>query len=587
MVEVLKYDLIILGSGLAGLRAAFQASLKTKGKVKIAVISKVQAMRSHSVSAEGGIAGVIHPEVSGDSLDLHAYDTIKGSDYLADQDAVELFVKIAPEEILFMDHLGVPWSRTKDGKIAQRKFGGMSKPRTAYAADKTGFFLMSTLYDNVLRFENIDIYHEHIATSLIMQKGEFKGVTAIDLVRGEFKAFIAHAGIIASGGAARVYKFTTVAASSTGDGIAMAYRAGIPVKDMEFVQFHPTGLFPKGILISEAARGEGGYLINKNGERFMKKYAPQKMELAPRDVVSRSIITEVLEGRGFIDEDTGLGYVHLDLRHLGEELINERLPMIRETAKKLAGIDPVSEPIPVRPTTHYTMGGIHADTYGQVMLDENTTRVKNLWTAGESACISLHGANRLGSNSLAETLVWGRLTGEAAANYLKEKIGSEPSVDSDVMNKIKEEESRIYDRLLHNETNTENPYDIRRELWDTMDTYVYVFRDESGLNKAYSTIKKLKEKYSKIRVDDKSRKYNTNLKEALELGFMLDIAEVIVYGALNRTESRGAHFRTDYPKRDDVNWLKHTLLFYRTDEPPRIAYTPVRITRWKPEERKY
>ncbi|MEM2203129.1 MAG: succinate dehydrogenase/fumarate reductase flavoprotein subunit [Sulfolobales archaeon] len=586
MVEILKYDIVVLGSGLAGLRAAFQAALTSKDRLRIAVVSKLHAMRSHSVSAEGGISAVLYPKEMNDSIDLHAYDTVKGSDFLADQDAVELLVKLVPEEIRFFDHLGTPWSRRPDGRIAQRPFGGMSVPRAVFAADKTGFFMMSTLYDNLLRFNNVDIYHENMATSILMENGVFRGVAAIDMATGEFRVFLGKAGIIATGGAGRVYSFVTVANSSTGDGVAMAYRAGIPIKDMEFVQFHPTGMVPSGVLITEAARGEGGYLINKEGERFLKRYAPQRMELAPRDIISRAIMTEIKEGRGFVQEESGLEHVLLDLRHLGEEKINERLPMIRELSKKLIGVDPVSEPIPVRPTTHYTMGGVHTDTYGQVMLDEST-RIPNLWAAGEAACVSLHGANRLGSNSLGETVVWGRLTGEAAAQYAMKTPDTVLQVSSTLDEAIKREESRVFDKLLHVESAAENPYDIREELQTTMDKKVGVFRDQRSLEEAWSTIKRLKERFSRARVENRTRIYNNNLRDFIELSFMLDIAEIIVVGALNRTESRGAHYRLDYPKRDDANWLKHTLVYFRRGEPPSISYIPVRITRWAPEERKY
>lgn len=586
-MEVLRHDIVILGSGLAGLRAAFQASLVSGGRLRIAVISKLHAMRSHSVSAEGGISGVLYPKENNDSVDLHAYDTVKGSDFLADQDAVEILVRLAPEEIRLFDHLGTPWSRLPDGRIAQRPFGGMSTPRTAFAADKTGFFMMSTLYDNLQRFDNVEFFHENLATSLILENGVFKGFTAIDLSTGEMRLFLGKAGIIATGGAGRVYSFVTVAHSSTGDGVAIAYRAGIPVKDMEFVQFHPTGMVPSGVLITEAARGEGGYLVNREGERFLKRYAPQRMELAPRDIISRAIMTEILQGRGFVHEESGLGYVNLDLRHLGEDKINERLPMIRELSRKLIGVDPVSEPIPVRPATHYTMGGIHTDTYGQVMLDAGTTRIPNLWAAGEVASVSVHGANRLGSNALSECVVWGRLTGEAAAAYAMKTPDTALQLSSSVEEAVRREESRLFDELLHRENGSENPYDIKRELQSLMDRNVGVFRDRQGLEEAWSSLKKLRERFSRARLENRARIYNNNLRDFIEISFMLDVAEVIVAGALNRTESRGAHARVDYPKRDDANWLKHTLAFYRRGEAPEIGYSSVRITRWAPEERKY
>lgn len=587
MVEVLKYDLVILGSGLAGLRAAFEAARVSRGKIRIAVLSKVHAMRSHSVSAEGGASAVLYPKETGDSIDLHAYDTVKGSDFLADQDAVEVLVREAPKEIIFMDHLGVPWSRDEKGRILQRPFGGMSIPRTTFAQDKSGFFLMSTLYDNVLRFDNVEIFHEHFATSMIMENGVFRGFTVIDLKTGEFKVFLAKAGIIATGGNGRVYGFTTMAHSSTGDGYSIAYRAGIPLKDFEFPQFHPTALVPNGILITEGARGEGGYLINKEGERFMRRYAPSRMELAPRDIVSRAIITECMEGRGFVDEESGLCYVLLDLRHLGEERIEKRLPMIREIAIKTLGIDPVDEPIPVRPAMHYMMGGIHVDINGQVMLDEDKTRVPNLWAAGEAANVSVHGANRLGSNSLSECLVWGRITGALAAQYAMNAPETMLEYTGYVKERAEAEEARIFDKLIHKEVGGENPYEIKSEMNNTMDNNVYVFRDKSTLEEAYTSIKRLRERFAKVRLEDDGRVYNQNLKDIIELDFLLEQAELITVAALNRTESRGAHFRLDYPKRDDANWLKHTLLFYTPEGKPRISYAPVRITRWKPEERKY
>jgi len=584
MVEVLKYDVLILGSGLAGLRAAFEAARISNGKIRIAVVSKVHAMRSHSVSAEGGASAVLYPKENGDSLDLHGYDTAKGSDFLADQDAIELLVQTAPQEIKFLDHLGVPWSRDPQGKILQRPFGGMTIPRTTFAQDKTGFFLLSTLYDNTLRFGNIDMLHEHFATSIILENGVFRGITAIDLKTGEFKVILAKAGIIATGGNGRVYGFTTMAHSSTGDGYSLAYRAGIPLKDFEFPQFHPTALVPNGILITEGARGEGGYLVNKDGERFMKRYAPSRMELAPRDIVSRSIITEINQGRGFTDEESGLSYVLLDLRHLGEERLNKRLPMIREISIKTIGVDPVDEPIPVRPAMHYMMGGIHVDLKGQVYIDAEK-KIPNLWAAGEAANVSVHGANRLGSNSLSECLVWGHFTGEEAAKYAMTS-STEPGYDGYIKEAAEKEEKRIFDGLLHKETNAENPYDIKHEMNKIMDTYVYVFREKSGLEEAYSSLKKLRERFNNSRIEDRGLVYNQNLKDLMEIDFLLEQAEIITLGALNRTESRGAHARIDYPKRDDVNWLKHTLAFY-TKEGPSFSYIPVRITKWKPEERKY
>jgi succinate dehydrogenase / fumarate reductase flavoprotein subunit len=583
MVEVLKYDLVIMGSGLAGLRAALQAAYTSHGKAKIAILSKVQAMRSHSVSAEGGASAVLYPKETGDSFDLHAYDTVKGSDFLADQDAVELMVQMAPQEVRFLERLGVPWSRNEKGQVFQRPFGGMSIPRTAFAQDKTGFFMMSTLYQNVLRFDNVDIYHEHFVTKIIVENDEFKGVTAIDLKTGEFKLFLAKAGIIAAGGAGRLYRFTTTAHSTTGELLTLALRAGAGIKDMEFVQWHPTALVPSGILITEAARGEGGYLVNKLGERFMKNYAPQKMELAPRDIVSRAILTECKEGRGFTHEESGMCYVGLDLRHLGEEVINRKLPFIRELAHKYVGIDPLSDLIPVRPAVHYTMGGVHADIHGRVLKADGTW-IKGLWAAGEAASISIHGANRLGSNSLTECLVWGHITGEESVKYAMEK--PELVTDDSIIEIAKKEESRVFDKLIHKEVNANTPYDVKRELNDIMEEHFGPFREGSKMSEGLSKLLRLLEKAKSMRINDSSRVYNQNLKDALEADGMVELGLVIGLGAYARAESRGAHYRLDYPKRDDTNWLKHTVAYLYGGE-VQLTYVPVTITRWKPEERKY
>ncbi|MDT7862881.1 MAG: succinate dehydrogenase/fumarate reductase flavoprotein subunit [Vulcanisaeta sp.] len=582
-MEVLKYDLVIMGSGLAGLRAALQAAYTSHGKAKIAILSKVQAMRSHSVSAEGGASAVLYPKETGDSFDLHAYDTVKGSDFLADQDAVELMVQMAPQEVRFLERLGVPWSRNEKGQVFQRPFGGMSIPRTAFAQDKTGFFMMSTLYQNVLRFDNVDIYHEHFVTKIIVENDEFKGVTAIDLKTGEFKLFLAKAGIIAAGGAGRLYRFTTTAHSTTGELLTLALRAGAGIKDMEFVQWHPTALVPSGILITEAARGEGGYLVNRLGERFMKNYAPQKMELAPRDIVSRAILTECKEGRGFTHEESGMCYVGLDLRHLGEEVINRKLPFIRELAHKYVGIDPLSDLIPVRPAVHYTMGGVHADIHGRVLKADGTW-IKGLWAAGEAASISIHGANRLGSNSLTECLVWGHITGEESVKYAIEK--PELVTDDSIIEIAKKEESRVFDKLIHKEVNANTPYDVKRELNDIMEEHFGPFREGSKMSEGLSKLLRLLEKAKSMRIDDSSRVYNQNLKDALEADGMVELGLVIGLGAYARAESRGAHYRLDYPKRDDTNWLKHTVAYLYGGE-VQLTYVPVTITRWKPEERKY
>lgn len=572
MSDILSHDILILGSGLAGLRAALQASIVSKGELSIGVISKVQLMRSHSVAAEGGTAAVLRTE-EGDSLELHAWDTVKGSDFLADQDVAHKFVGIMPGEIIQLDHWGLPWSRRPDGRIDQRPFGGHSFPRATYAADKTGFFEMQTLYDTLQKYGNSRRYDEFFATSMVVSDGEFHGVTAINMATGEMMGFAGKALIICTGGAGRLFGFTTYSHTVTGDGLAMAYRAGIPLKDMEFIQFHPTGLVPSGILITEACRGEGGYLLNNKGERYMEKYAPTKMELAPRDIVSRSSMTEIAEGRGFPGPQ-GLDYLLLDLRHLGAAKINERLAFIRELCIKFAGLDPIEQPIPVRPVSHYSMGGIHCDING-------ATPVQGIWVAGEAACVSLHGANRLGANSTAECLVWGKITGEEAARFAM-KSPAIPELSSQA---LADEESRVFKGLM-NKNGTESVYEIRREMRETMDENVGVFRTREGLQRALDKIKILKERFCHAPVRDKSRIYNTDLMAALELEFMLDVAEVVVLGAVKRTESRGAHARRDYPARDDLNFLRHTMATYSPDG-PELSYHPVNITTWKPVERKY
>ncbi|MBO8181809.1 MAG: succinate dehydrogenase/fumarate reductase flavoprotein subunit [Archaeoglobus sp.] len=561
----IRNDVLIVGAGLAGMRAAIAAA-EVSRQLSIAILAKTYPIRCHSVCAEGGTAAVLR---EGDSFDLHAWDTIKGSDFLADQDAVEFFVKEMPKEILRLDNWGCPWSRTEDGKIAQRAFGGHSFNRTVFAADRTGFHEVHTLYERMLSYPNIVRFDEYFMTSLVIENDEIKGLTAIDLRNGELVLFEAKAIILATGGAGRLFGFTTYSHQVTGDGLAVAYRAGVPLKDMEFFQFHPTGLIPSGILMTEACRGEGGYLKNKDGQRFMEKYAPEKMELAPRDVVSRSMWTEIIEGRGF--ESPYGPYIALDLTHLGEERINERLPLIRDAAIKFAGVDPVEEPIPVRPVAHYTMGGIHANMNCE-------TPVRGLYAAGEAACISIHGANRLGSNSTAECLVFGRVAGEKAAEYALSK-SYYPSVKT-----IEKEEKRI--ASLFSEKGEESAYEIKAELNQTMDKNLWIFRDENGLIEAVKKIKELKERYNHVSIEDKSKTFNTDLTFAIEVGYMLDLAEIVAIAALNRKESRGAHYRIDYPRRDDANWLKHTLAYY-TKDGPRFEYAPVTITKWEPVERKY
>ncbi len=571
MADVFTHDLIILGAGLAGLRAGIEASRTARGAIDIAVISKNQLMRAHSVGAEGGTAAVMRPE-DGDSFELHAWDTIKGSDFLADQDVVDKFVHTMPSEILQLDHWGIPWTRRSDGRIAQRPFGGHSFPRAVLAQDRTGFFEMQTLYDTLLKYDNAKHYNEHFVTSILVDDGAFCGLTAIDMITGQFKVIRGKALIIASGGAGTLFGFTTYSQTVTGDGMVLAYRAGIPLEDMEFLQFHPTGLVPSGILITEACRGEGGYLINGKGERFMSKYAPSKLELAPRDVISRSEMTEIEEGRGFA-EANGLNYVYLDLRHLGAKKINESLPFIREICIQFNDIDPIKEPIPCRPVAHYSMGGIETNIKG-------ATRIAGIWAAGEAACGSLHGANRLGANSTAECLVWGGITGAEAARHCTQ-AGLKPLPED----KIQEEHKRIFEGLLA-QNGTENLYEIRRELRSCMDQNVGVFRTGRELSAALEKILSLRKRYTNINIFDKNPVFNTNLYNALEIASLLDLAQVMVAGALARTESRGGHARRDYAQRDDANWLKHTLAFY-TEQGPKLDYKPVAITTWQPVERKY
>ena len=571
-MEVFNHDLVILGTGLAGLRAALEAAQQSKGELDIALVSKLQLMRAHSVAAEGGTAAVMRQD-EGDSYELHAWDTVKGSDFLADQNVVDFFVNEMPKEILHLDHWGIPWSRREDGRIAQRPFGGHTFPRAVFAADKTGFLEMQTLYDTLMKHTNkINRYDEGFVTSIIIENNRFAGLTMIDMINGHFVLIRGKALILATGGAGQIFGFTTYSETVTGDGLAMAYRAGLPLKDMEFLQFHPTGLIPSGILMTEACRGEGGTLHNSKGERFMGNYAPSKMELAPRDMVSRSEMTEIEDGRGFPGPE-GLDYIHLDLRHLGRDKILERLPLIREVTIKHIGLDPIEKPIPIRPVAHYTMGGVHTDIKGH-------TSVENVWAAGEVACVSLHGANRLGANSTAECLVWGRVAGEETARY----IAANASAAESPLEAAQAEWSKI--EALFQSKGTEDHYQIRKELRRNLDATMGVFRTGEQMEAGLKKIRELKERYKSISLKDKRLRYNTDLERALETGFMIDVAEVATLGALTRTESRGGHARRDFKVRDDENWLKHTMAHF-TESGPTLDYSPVDISMWKPVERKY
>ncbi|MDE0526544.1 MAG: succinate dehydrogenase/fumarate reductase flavoprotein subunit [Thaumarchaeota archaeon] len=573
MVDTIdEYDLLICGSGLAGLRAAISAA-KTAPNLKIAVVSKLQVMRSHSVSAEGGTAAVMF-EDEGDTIESHVYDTVKGSDFLADQDVAERLCVEMPREIHQLDHWGMPWSRRKDGRIDQRNFGGYSFPRATYASDKVGFFEMQTLYDTCQKFENISYLNEWFATCIVHDGRKFLGLTAIELKTGAFYSIRARALIIATGGAGRLYSFSTYALSSTPDGLDMGLRAGMALKDMEFVQFHPTGIMPSGILITEGARGEGGYLLNSAGERFMKRYAPSKMELAPRDIVSRSIMSEIREGRGFKHE-TGVDCMKLDLRHIGDERIKEKLGGIREISIKFSGIDPAKDLLDVRPVCHYMMGGLHTNIDG-------ATEIQGVWAAGEAACNSVHGSNRLGANSTSECIVWGKITGEQAAMYAeRQSSASRPPWPHHVVNA---EEKRIYDGIFRGGGGA-NPYEVRQQLTDAMNSNAYVYRNGDELAEGLRTVRNLRRESWK-HVDDKAAEYNTNFTNVMELDSMFRVAEIVLVGAINRKESRGAHARTDYPKRDDENFLHHTLAYY-DPEGPIMKTHPVTITKYKPVERKY
>ncbi|MGC8574596.1 MAG: succinate dehydrogenase/fumarate reductase flavoprotein subunit [Thermoplasmata archaeon] len=571
MVEVLDYDIVIIGSGLAGLRAAIEAARVGQGKLKIAIIAKNQLMRAHSISAEGGSAAVLYKD-EGDSFDLHAYDTIKGSDYLADQDIVEFFVRQCPIDVLELEHWGLPWARRDDGRVAQRPFGGHSYPRATFASDRTGFYEIHALYDTLLKYGNVDKYNEQFAVDFLIDNGKFRGVVAIDVASGEIRIFKARAGIIATGGLGRLYGYTTYSHLVTGDGLAIALRRGMELKDIEFVQFHPTGLVPSGILITEGVRGDGGILKNANGERFMEKYAPTKKDLAPRDIVSRSMMTEILQGRGFKGPN-GLDYLLLDFSPIGAEKIKEKLSQVREIGIHYVGIDPVESPLPVRPSAHYTMGGINVNSTG-------FTGIEGLWAAGETSCLSVHGANRLGANSTSECVVFGKVTGGEAAKWLLKNPKGVELMEGD----RKHAEDIVAE--MHNQKGDNDPYEIKRQLWTIMDRDAYVFRNEEGLTRALKEIRELEQKSRNIFIKETGNVYNQNLIGAFEMRNLVELAEVVVAGALERRESRGSHFRTDYPKRDDDNFLKHTIA-RKVDGKITISYIPVKLTKWKPEPRVY
>jgi fumarate reductase flavoprotein subunit len=573
------HDVLIVGGGGAGLRAAI-AIAETSPRLDVAVISKVYPMRSHTVSAEGGAAGVIAAD---DSLDEHCYDTVSGSDWLGDQDAIEAFVREAPEELLQLEHWGCPWSRRPDGRVAVRAFGGMKKKRTWFAADKTGFHMLHALFQTSLKFSDVKRYDEEFVTRLLVDDGRVHGVVAIGLMSGRIQAITAKAVVLATGGCGKVFPFTTNANINTGDGMALAYRAGAPLKDMEFVQYHPTGLPFTGILITEAARAEGGWLLNKDGYRYLQDYDLGKpsltpelrsMELGPRDRLSQAFVHEVEKGR---TTDSPYGpIVHLDLRHLGEKLIDTKLPFVRELCTKYERIDPVHELIPVRPVVHYMMGGVHTDIDG-------ATPLGGLYAAGETACVTINGANRLGSNSLPECLVFGARAGRAAAEYAS-TAGSAPAV---VGAQATDEVRRLERDLLGKGPGTESIAAIRDEMQSAMEGAAGIFRTGPEMTKGAETLAELQERVGNVGLADTSRAFNTELMAALELANMLDISECILQAGMQREESRGAHQRTDFPARDDGEFLTHLLVHRNPDGTSRVERLPVTITRWPPGERVY
>jgi succinate dehydrogenase / fumarate reductase flavoprotein subunit len=596
VTETITHDVIIVGAGLAGTWAAMTAC--QDGVKDVAVVSKVHPLRSHSGAAQGGIAAAlsnVRPvadtgprgpleqvppgEEAIDDWQQHMFDTIKGSDWLGDQDAIEILVKEAIEVVYQYEHMGCVFSRTEDGRIAQRRFGGHSSPRACYAADFTGHVLLNTIHEQALR-QGVKFYAEWYALDLIVEDSICRGLVALEILTGKIHLMRAKAVMFATGGYGRAFKITSNALANTGDGVAIAYQAGVPLMDMEFVQFHPTGVYGHGILLTEAARGEGGYLINNRGERFMEDYAPEKMELAPRDLVSRSEQTEIDQGRGIGPDGKG---IHLDLRHLGHEKIMQRLPQIREIALNFLGVDLAEQPAPIQPTTHYSMGGIPTNVDGQVLADASGTSVTGFYAAGECACVSVHGANRLGTNSLLEASVFGRRTGHALANFINNgaqlmPIGGNPA----------EQNGRMITAMMGN-SDGESVDQIAQDLKSTMTEDCGIFRDEQGLKRAIGQIKRLQERFRQVRIMDQSKLFNTELLGALEVGHLLSFSEVIVAGALAREESRGAHARTDFPKRDDEKYLKHTLAHRDAEGLPQLSYRDVNIDweRFPPQERKY
>jgi succinate dehydrogenase/fumarate reductase flavoprotein subunit len=597
MSEEIIHDVIIVGAGLAGSWAAMEAA--KNGVKDVAVLSKLHPLRSHSGAAQGGIAAVLNnvrpvegtgprgpleqiPEGDDlvDSWEMHMFDTIKGSDWLGDQDAIEIMVKEAPGIIFEYEHMGCVFSRTPDGRIAQRRFGGHSAPRANYSADYTGHVLLHTSHEQCLKY-GVKFYSEWYCMDLIVEDNVCRGVVAMDVLTGEIHVMRAKAVMFGTGGYGRAWKITSNAFANTGDGVAIAYNAGVPLMDMEFVQFHATGIYKHGILMSEACRGEGGYLTNADGDRFMEKYAPDKMELAPRDLVSRSEQTEIDEGRGVGPDGKSL---YLDLRHLGQDKIMDRLPQVRDLALEFLGVDIIDEPALIQPTAHYSMGGIPADVDGQVIADADGTPLVGFYAAGECACVSVHGANRLGTNSLLGASVFGRRSGKAMADF----INNGAELKSIPGGLAKKNQDRI--QALIDNKDGENVEDIAQDLKTTMMDNMGVFRDDAKMAQALKDVHALQERFKNARVMDSSKRFNTDVLAALETDHLLTFSETIVIGGKERTESRGAHYRTDYTKRDDENWLKHTLIHKGVEgELPKISYKDVNIDweKYPPQERKY
>ena len=571
-----KHDAVIVGGGGAGLMAALNMS--SHGDV--AVISKLYPIRSHTGAAQGGIGAALGNQEE-DHWEWHMFDTVKGSDYLADQDSVEILCREAVETVYDLEHWGLPFSRTPEGKIAQRRFGGHAREfgkapvqRSCYAADRTGHMILQTLYQQCIK-NNVHFYNEFHLLDLLVESDRVAGVVALELGTGEIHTFHAKAVLFATGGCGRMFRVTSNALALTGDGMAVALRAGVPLEDMEFFQFHPTGIYKMGILLSEAARGEGGILRNHQGERFMERYAPTLKDLASRDVVSRAIYREVEAGRGI----NGKNYVHLDLTHLGREVLDKKLPDITDFVRTYMGIEPAKELIPIQPTAHYAMGGIPTDNEARVVIDEQNTPLHGFYAAGECACVSVHGANRLGTNSLVDILVFGRRGGRHAARFIKEN-------DWVPLPPNPEERSRALVDGLRKSNGEERAAELRDELQDQMMDKAGVFRTALGLAAMHDKVRELRERYARVKIEDHALKYNTELLEVIELGALIDLSVTLVEGALARQESRGGHAREDFPKRDDVNWLKHTLAYQRANG-IELRYKPVRITKFEPKERKY